>query len=114
MPTGMTRQTEQIIGIVFLVLMILFVILAVTTFDGTPTVILLISALLFLGVGLFMMAGGGAGSGGDGGQSQQQSVVLSDGQVITQGGQSSHCSGCGRRVPANARFCPDCGHAMGS
>lgn len=105
------RQTQQVIGYVFLGLMALFVILGVTTFEGTPTIMLIVGALVFLAVSLTLLTGNGIGAGsGGGGGSQQQSVVLSGGRVITQGGGiQSVCGSCKARMPDGARFCPDCG-----
>lgn len=112
MTSGMSRQNEQIIGFVFLGLMIVSLLLAVTTFDGTPTVLLLVSALVFLVVGLFLLTGGQERPAPA--SSQQQSVILSDGQTLVQGGIQAVCASCGKRVPESARFCPGCGHAMGA
>lgn len=108
----MAQQTQQVIGYVFLALMVLFIILAIQTFNGAPTWILIIAAVIFLAVGLSLLAGPGTGSGGSG---QQQSVVLGDGRVLSQSshGVLSVCRGCSARVPETARFCPDCGHATG-
>lgn len=114
--TGMGRRTEAIVGGVFLALMVLFLVLAITTFEGTPTVLLVVGALLFLAVGLFLLAGPGEGSGGG----QQQSVVFADGQLLVQGGAAggplgaaaATCGRCGRR--GASAFCPDCGARMGA
>lgn len=105
------RQAQQIVGYVFLGLMALFVILGVTTFEGTPTIMLIIGALVFLAVSLTLLTGNGIGLGTGGGGSQQQSIVLSGGRVITQsGGQvQAACGSCKARMPDGARFCPDCG-----
>jgi hypothetical protein len=105
------RQTEQIAGFVFLGLMLIFVILAITTFEGTPTVLLIVGAILFLAVGVFFISGPGRGDGD--GQSQQQSVVFSDGNVVAQqlgGGRS--CPSCGRGVQSSFAHCPHCGAAV--
>ncbi len=109
---SLDKQNQQIIAYVFLGLMVIFLILAVTTFEGTPTILLIISALVFLTVGLVMLSGGES-SGTSSGSSQQQSVVLGGGRVITQGGDDvlRMCGGCNARVPENAKFCPQCGHS---
>ena len=124
MAEGMTRQSEMVTGLVFLGLMVIFVILAITTFHGTPTVLLIIGSVLFLGVGLFFLGGRGGGDGAD--QSQQQSVVLGDGHTISQsssgmgaggsggsGGILVVCPSCGHRVPERFAHCPDCGAKLG-
>ncbi len=105
------RQAQQIVGYVFLGLMALFVILGVTTFEGAPTIMLIIGALVFLAVSLTLLTGNGIGVGGGGGGGQQQSVVLRGGRVITQSGSGiqSVCASCKGRMPDGARFCPDCG-----
>ncbi|HEX2065978.1 MAG TPA: hypothetical protein VHI93_04115 [Candidatus Thermoplasmatota archaeon] len=100
----MERQTETVAGIVFLGLMVIFLLVAITTFQGTPTFLLIIGALICLGVGLFFFAGKGAGSDGP---SQQQSVVLGDGHSVAQG--SRPCVSCGSAVAATFAFCPHCG-----
>ncbi len=107
------RQAQQIIGYVFLGLMALFVILGVTTFEGTPTIMLIIGALVFLAVSLTLLTGNGVGTGaGGGGGSQQQSIVLGGGRVISQGGPiHAVCGNCQARMPDGARFCPDCGNS---
>lgn len=106
------RRTEQTVGFGFLGLMVIFLILALTTFEGDVTVMLIIVAVVFLVVALFLLGGTGSGSGGSG---QQQSVVLDGGRAITQqsGGVLTVCSKCSARVPEQARFCPDCGNALG-
>jgi hypothetical protein len=93
MAEGMTRQSEMVTGLVFLGLMVIFVILAITTFHGTPTVLLIIGSVLFLGVGLFFLGGRGGGDGAD--QSQQQSVVLGDGHTISQSSSGMGAGGSG-------------------
>ncbi len=125
--TEMDKSTANIIGIAFLVGMVIMVILAVATFEGTPTIILLISASIFLLVGVFFLGGGtegGIASGsGSSGSSQQQSVVLDNGRVVTQGGSSGQsssgpggvqvvCGGCNARNPDSARFCSSCGASL--
>lgn len=117
----MDRQTATVLGGVFLLGMVITLILAIWTFEGTPTVLLLVTSLVFLGVSLFFFSGGGQPSEGAGeeGLSQQQSVVLGG-----QGGpatveQSSStvyavCSACGERVQDSVEFCPSCGEAMGA
>ncbi len=106
------RQTQQIVGYVFLGLMALFVILGVTTFEGTPTIMLIIGAVVFLAVALTMLSPGSSSTSGTGGggSGQQQSIVLGGGRVITQGGPiHAVCGHCKARMPDGARFCPDCG-----
>lgn len=105
----MAQQTQQVIGYIFLALMVLFLVLAIGSFQGTPTVILIVAAVIFLAVGLSLLAGPSSG----GGSGQQQSVVLGDGRVISQGGVLAICRGCSGRIPENARFCPDCGQSTG-
>ncbi len=121
---GMDRTVTMVIGGIFLVAMLITMILAIATFDGTPTVILLIASFVFLGVGIFFLAGGPSGGGaesaggGGGGSSQQQSVVLAGGRVVTQSSDSTGassvsivCSGCNKRIPDSVAFCPGCGQA---
>lgn len=109
----MQRQTEQIVGFVFLGLMLLFLAIAITTFEGTPTILLLVAAFVFLGVGIFFLSGAQRGAGDDG-QSQQQSVVLSDGRLVTQsfGGGQRSCHACGGMLQASFAHCPHCGAAV--
>ncbi len=117
---GLGRQTESIIGLVFLVGMILTFIIAIASFEGTPTVLLIILSVLFLILGVFFLSGGSSSQGDDGGSgsSQSQSVVFGNSgvRVAQQGPRGSQvyevCSGCGGRAPEGARFCPACGHAM--
>lgn len=109
---GLDRSTEKIVGMVFLALVVLFMILAITTFEGTPTVLLVVSALVFLTIGLFLLMGPSAGGGGS---SQQQSVVMGDGRTITQsqgGSVLAACPHCDARVPETSRFCPECGKSL--
>lgn len=106
------RQTQQIVGYIFIALMAVFLIVALTTVQGNVTWLLILVAVIFLVVGLMMLFGTGGGDGYGGGSSQQQSVVLSDGQVITQGSSGARvCHGCQARMPGQARFCPHCGQA---
>ncbi len=118
MTEGLDRRTEAIIGLVFLGGMVISLILAVQTFEGTPTVILLVVSLVFLAVSLFFLSGQRSGSAsGAGGanddQSQQQSVVLGNGRTVSQSssGQAVYtpCPECGTRVSEDVTFCPDCG-----
>lgn len=110
------RHTQQIFGYVFLGLMVIFLIMAVSEFSGDATLILIISAIAFLAVGLALLGTGGSGTATDNGGSQQQSVVLAGGRVITQGngGVRHGCSACGANVPGSAKFCPQCGAGVGS
>ncbi len=113
------RSVETISGIVFLALMVLFLVLAITTFEGTPTVLLVVAALVFLPVGLYLL-GGSMRGGGDEAPSQQQSVVLSDGRLVTQSSGSGGsavlavCPKCSARVPESYAHCPHCGAGMGA
>lgn len=115
MSEGLDRRTEQMIGMVFLAGMVITLILAVATFEGTPTVILLVVSLIFLAVSLFFLSGqrSGSATGTDGSQGQQQSVVLGNGKTISQSssGQAVYtpCPECGTRMPESSAFCPDCG-----
>jgi hypothetical protein len=104
---ALTKQTETIVGLVFLGLMVVLLIVALSTFQGQATLLLIVTALICLGVGLFFFSGPSSRGGGDG-QSQQQSVVLGDGQVITQSANRS-CPGCGAQVASTFAFCPHCG-----
>lgn len=115
MTEGLDRRTEAIIGLVFLGGMVISLILAVQTFEGTPTVILLVVSLVFLAVSLFFLSGqkSGSATGASDDQSQQQSVVLGNGKTISQSSSAqpvyTPCPECGTRVPESASFCPDCG-----
>lgn len=98
------RQTQTIAGIVFLGLMLLFLVLAITTFPGqSPTTLLVIASLVCLGVGLFFLSSNGPGSAASDawadGQSQQQSVVLADGGVIRQSSHPGLQAAGGQRAP---------------
>lgn len=107
---SMAEQQQQVIGYVFLGLMVMALILAITTFDGTPTIILILAAIVFLVVGLTMM-GTNSGLGGSSGSGQQQSVVIG-GRTISQqsdAGILTLCGGCNGRIPETAKFCPSCG-----
>lgn len=115
------KQNQQTIAYVFLGLMVLFLVLAVTTASGNVTWLLVVSALVFLVVGLVMMTGDGANAGGTlaGGSSQQQSVVLGGpgGRVVSQTGGGpilAACMSCSARIPESAKFCPQCGAASGA
>lgn len=122
MRQGMDRKTESVIGLIFLGAMVTTLILAVATFEGTPTIILLVVSLVFLGVALFFLSGSGtstgASGGGSGSQGQQQSVVLGNGKTVSQSssGQEVYnvCPDCGERVPESATFCPECGARVGA
>lgn len=122
MTQGLDRKTQSIIGLVFLVGMVVTFIVAIGTFDGTPTLLLIVLAIVFLVVAIFFLQGAGVsrGAGGVGeGQSQQQSVVLGgDGRTVTQSFRQSSgvfvvCRSCSDRVPEGAQFCPACGASMG-
>lgn len=109
----MAEQQQQVIAYVFLGLMVMALILAVTTFEGTPTMVLVLSAIVFLVVGLTMLGGGSARSEPDG-SSQQQSVVIG-GRTIRQSSGSgilTVCTGCSQRIPETAKFCPGCGSSV--
>lgn len=112
---SLDRQTEQIIGIVFLAFMVIFLAWGIMTWDGVPTVPILIAAFVFLIVGIFLLGGEGRTGSPGAGSSQQQSVVLGGGRVITQGG--GHimdlCGACNHRLPPSSKFCPECGNATG-
>jgi len=120
MSGGLDRKTESIIGIVFLVGMIITFIVAITTFEGTPTILLILLAVVFLAVALFFLSGSSSSGrgGGDGGQSQQQSIVLGggEGKPMTLSQSSSGvmvvCRHCGGRAPESAAFCPECGRSV--
>ena len=108
-------NAQQTIGYVFLGLMVVFLIIAIGEFGGDSTWILILSAVVFLVVGLSLLAGPSIGGGGSSGQ--QQSVVLGGGRVLTQSsgaGVLAICGACSGRIPETARFCPECGHATGA
>ncbi len=117
---GMDSTLRMILGSVFLVAMLVLVILALTTFEGTPTILLVVFGIIFLAVALVFFFGGESdGSAAVAAaaarpSSQQQSVVLSGGRVITQSGGDidAVCTSCNTRVPDNASFCPNCGNKM--
>lgn len=116
---GLDRRTEALIGTVFLIGMVVTLILAIATFEGTPTVLLILTSFIFLAVALFFFSGTGSGRGagaGDEGQSQQQSVVLGGGATpLVQkqgGGVYVVCRHCGNRSPESAEFCPSCGKSL--
>ncbi len=117
---GLGRQTKSIIGLVFLFGMIITFIVAIESFDGTPTVLLILLAILFLILGIFFLSGGSSSqrSAAADQSSQSQSVVFGNSgvRVVQQGPGGAHvyevCSGCGGRAPEGARFCPACGHSM--
>lgn len=111
---GQQASTQQTIGYIFLALMVVSLIFAITEFVGDSTWIIILSAVVFLVVGLSLLAGPSWGSGSGGGQ--QQSVVLGGGRVLTQssGGVLAMCRSCNSRIPETVRFCPDCGTAVGA
>ncbi len=119
---GLDRQTESIIGMVFLVGMILTFIIAIVSFDGPPTILLIVLSVLFLILGVFFLTGSSSRGEADAydGSSQSQSVVLGHSGVrVAQQGPGNRagqvyevCTGCGGRAPEGARFCPGCGQAM--
>ncbi len=106
------QAQQQVIAYVFLGLMVMALILAITTFEGTPTIVLILSAIVFLVVGLTML-GGGSGSRGDAG-GQQQSVVIGGRTIRQSSGQGilTACSACSGRIPETAKFCPGCGSSV--
>lgn len=119
MPAGMSRQTEQLIGVGFLLSMTVLLILAIVQFEGPTTFILLVVSGVFLLVALFFLTGTSMprSSGGDTGGSQQQSVVIGGGgadpvKVITQGSVLVVCPHCKGRVPESSVHCPQCGEEL--
>lgn len=117
----MDRRTETLVGSAFLVGMVLALVLAVWTFEGAPTVLLIIMSLVFLGVALFFLSGGSRPSPSSAGEgaAQQQSIVLGgsgEDAAISQSTSTVHvvCESCEERVPEAAAFCPSCGDAMGA
>jgi hypothetical protein len=136
MGRGIPKEAEWGIGIAFIVGMVITLILAIQTFEGPTSVILLVVGGVFLLVGLFFLTGTQRGAddmgvegAGMGGSSQQQSVVIGAGGAepyrVTQGGPSYMpaaaqpgqkvlvvCSGCKMRVADSFKHCPHCGTAL--
>ena len=137
MGRGIPREAEWGIGIAFIVGMVITLILAIQTFEGPTSVILLVVGGVFLLVGLFFLTGTqrgpdevGVGEAGLGASSQQQSVVIGGPgaepyrvaqggpsftpAAATQGGQRVLvvCPGCKMRVSDSYKHCPHCGTAI--
>jgi hypothetical protein len=119
MGRGIPREVEWGIGLAFIIGMIILLVLAINSFEGPTTTIMLVVAGVFLLVGVFFLSGtqGGTGARSEtaaNGSSQQQSVVIGGPgtpTTIRQGGGEVlvACSGCGERVNESFNNCPHCG-----
>ncbi len=104
------RTTEQWIGMTFLVGMVVTLILAIWTFDGTPTVILLITSLVFLAVARFFLSRD---------EPSPASTAPAPGAATAAGASTPAgtrvyevCPDCRERVPEQHAYCHACGAAM--
>lgn len=110
MTEALDRQTQQWIGLVFLAGMVLTLVLAVWTFDGTPTIVLLVVALVFLVVSRFFLAGDVSEP-----TANQAHASPANGQAARpthSGPVYVVCPGCQERVPETDAFCSSCGHEL--
>lgn len=110
MTEAIDRTTEQWIGMLFLVGMVVTLILAIWTFDGTPTVILLITSLVFLVVARFFLA-----------RDEPSPASTAPAHGAASGAGSSDpagrriyevCPECRERVPEAHAYCHACGAEM--
>lgn len=121
MGRGIPREVEWGIGLAFVIGMVILLVLAINTFQGPATTILLVVSGVFFLVGIFFLSGtqgsSRASPGAESGSSQQQSIVIGGAgtpTTIRQGGGEVlvACPGCGERVSEDFNHCPHCGAAL--